>query len=370
MSERPPLLMDLFRMIVKMIVGGIFLILLVSCGVGVVAGAAGGAASSGQKVAKEPTSAHLYGDKSSDNAIMRVNVIGPILSHKPEGEDNFFSAITGITYGYEVKEQLLEAAKNDDVKAVMMFVTTPGGSIVGSQAIHDGVLAVKDAGKPVVAYIDTISASGGVWSTAGADQIFSDYGSLIGSIGVNFGNWPYFNDPDAFGSTLFSQGVQTRGGIEMKFIGAGLGKDIGNPFRPMTEREENLLNASANDYYQAFVDHMVQNREMNRTRIVEEYGAMIFADRLALERGYIDDIKTYHETLDYIAGQIGADGDDWKLVAPPEVKKTPFEELFGVYLRAVSGDTIRAERVAAACAELKGRPVAMTVKALTDFCGA
>lgn len=365
--------MDLVRMVVKMIVGGILIILLVSCGVGVVAGSAAGAAgSSGKKsVAKEPTSAHLYGEKDSDNAIMRVNIIGPILSHAPQEEDNnFFASISGVTYGYKVKEQLLKAAKNEDIKAVMLFVTTPGGSIVGSQAIHDGVLAVKAAGKPVVAYVDTISASGGVWSTAAADKIFSDYGSLIGSVGVNFGNWPYFDGPVSTGSTLFSQGIETRNGINFKFIGAGLGKDIGNPFRPMTEREEGLLNASAEEYYQAFLDHVTENRPMDRSRLINEYGAMIFADNLAKERGYIDDVKTYQETLEYIGSEIGAEGDDWKLVAPPAVKKTPFEELFGVYLRATSGEKIRADQMSRACNELKSRPVAMSVKSLTDLCGA
>lgn len=369
MTERPPLLPDLFRMIVKMIVGGILVIALVSCGVGVVAGAGASAAGGKGKVSKEATSAHLYGEKDSENAIMRVNIIGPILSHQPQGDDsNFFSSISGVTYGYSVKEDLLKAAKNDKIKGVMLFVTTPGGSIVGSQAIHEGVLAVKAAGKPVVAYIDTMSASGGVWSTAATDKIFSDYGSIIGSVGVNFGNWPYFNGPMNTGSTLFSQGIDTQNGIEFKFIGAGLGKDIGNPFRPMTEREEALLNASAEEYYQAFLDHVTENRPIDRNRLINEYGAMIFADELAKERGYIDDIKNYQETLEYIAGQFGAEGDDWKLVAPPAVEKTPFEELFGVYLRATAGDKIRQQQVTGACAELTSRPVIMPVKAIIDFC--
>lgn len=369
MAERPPLLPDLFRMVVKMIVGGILIIGLVSCGVTVVAGA--GAAAGGQKVAKEPVSEFLYGNEDSDNAIMRIDIIGPILTHKHEDAGGFFADIQAVTYGYEVKEQLLEAARDEDVKAVMMFVTTPGGSIVGSQAIHDGVLAVKEAGKPVIAYVDSFSASGGVWSTAAADKIFADYGSLIGSVGVNFGNWFYYEDPIAIDGGLFFGGVETRGGVRANFLGAGLGKDLGNPWRPMTERERTLLQASAKAYYDKFVDHVVKHRNMDRTRIVEEYGAMIFADALAQERGYIDGVKTFQETLAYIAGEIGAEGDNWKLISPPKVKKTPFEELFGVYLQAVSGDKALSARRSAICNELQsGAPVAMTAKSLTDLCGA
>ncbi|MEO1252471.1 MAG: hypothetical protein AAFW81_09015, partial [Pseudomonadota bacterium] len=140
MTERPPLLSDLVRMVVKMLVGGILIIALVSCGVGVVSAAG---ASKKSKAASD----FLYGDEDSDNQIMRVDVIGPILTHTTE-DSGFFAQIAGVTYGYEVKEKLLEAAENDDIKAVMMFVRTPGGTIVGSQAIHDGVLAVKAADKP------------------------------------------------------------------------------------------------------------------------------------------------------------------------------------------------------------------------------
>jgi protease-4 len=299
---------------------------------------------------------------------MRVDVVGPILSHKT-GEDSFFAAVAEVTYGYDVKEKLLKAAKNDDIKAVMMFVRTPGGSIIGSEAIHDGVLAVKEAGKPVIAYVDSLSASGGVWSTAAADKIFADYGSVIGSVGVNFGNWMYFEDPVALDAGLFGGGVETRGGVRTNFLGAGLGKDLGNPWRPMTQREMDLINASAEFYYDEFVDHVTSNRPVDRDRLVNEYGAMIFADGLAKDRGYIDDMKTFQETLEYIAGEIGAEGDDWKLITAPYVKKTPFEELFGATLNALSPRNPVIEQKAAACAELTSRPVVMSAKALADFCG-
>ncbi len=354
-------------MVIKMIVGGIVIIALVSCGAGVI-GAAGAGAGGAKGKEKEPSSDHLYGNEESANAIMRVNILGPILSHQT-GDSGFFASVSEVTYGYKIKEDLLKAAKNDDIKAVMIFVRTPGGSIVGSQAIHDGVLAVKEAGKPVIAYVDSFSASGGVWSTAAADKIFADFGSVVGSVGVNFGNWMYFDDPVALDGGLFGGGVETRGGVKAEFIGAGLGKDLGNPWRPMTERERNLITASAQFYYDQFVEHVVSNRPVDRDRLINEYGAMIFADALAKDRGYIDDMKTYQETLGYIAGEIGAEGDDWKLVSAPYVKKTPFEELFGVAASALSPRDPSTEGRNAACAELKSRPVAMSAPALTAYCG-
>lgn len=368
MSERPPLLWDIGRMIIKMIVGGIVVIALVSCGVASVAGA-GASANGKNKGANSAKSEFIYGDKDSDNAIMQVDIKGPILTHKPAKDSGgFFNAIQSVTYGYEVKEQLLDAAKNDKIKAVMLFVTTPGGSIVGSQAIHDGVLAVKAAGKPVITYVDTISASGGVWSTAASDKIFADHGSIIGSVGVNFGNLMYFDDPVALDGGLFGGGVTTRGGIKTDFIGAGLGKDLGNPFRPMTEREKSLIEATAIEFYEKFLDHVVTNRNMNRTALVEQHGAMIYANDLAERFGYIDGTKTFQETLGYIGLEIGASGDDWKLVSTPQKKESPWE-MFGARLNSPS--TLDAARLqnAAICAELKTGPVAMTSQSYIGLCG-
>lgn len=365
MAERPPLLPDLFRMVVKMIVGGILVIGLVSCGVGVIAGASSG----GQAAVKAPVSKTLYGKKESGNAIQRIDIVGPILTHAPEEDGGFFASIQTVTYGYEVKEQLLEAAKDDNVKAVMLFVTTPGGSIVGSQAIHDGVLAVKEAGKPVVAYVDTLSASGGVWSTAAADRIFADHGSLIGSVGVIFGNFFFFDDPVAIDAGIFGGGITTRGGIKSTVIAASEGKDLFNPFRPMTEREKTLLESTAKEFYEQFLDHVTALRPLDRTALIEQHGAMVYGNDLAQQHGYIDGTKTYQETLAYIAGEIGAEGDDWKLVSPPEIEKSPFEKMFGASLAAMSGGRAEAAQHGAVCAELKAGPVAMSAQGLTSICG-
>jgi protease-4 len=338
---------------------------LVSCGVAAIAGAGAGAGKAAKQAdAKGET---LYGDEKSANAILRVDIVGPILTHKPKDADNPFSfAMGGMAYGYDIKEKLLAAAKDEKIKAVMLFVTTPGGSIVGSQAIHDGVLAVKAAGKPIVAYVDTISASGGVWSTAGADKIFADHGSLIGSVGVNFGNWIYFEDPTAVDNGIFGGGVETRGGVRAKFLGAGLGKDLGNPWRPMTEREEALLQSTADEFYQKFLNHVVENRSMDRQRLVEEYGAMIFANDLAKARGYIDDTKTFQETIAYLAEKIGAEGEDWKLVAPIEEKQDPFQLMFGAAFSRSS--EVAALETAHACAELSRAPAVIMADALADLC--
>lgn len=330
-------------------------------------GASSGKSDEGEKVAP-----HFYGEEDSENAILRVDIRGPILTHKP-AESGFFGSISNVTYGYAVKEQLLDAVDNENVKAVMLFVSTPGGTVVGSQAIADGVEAVKAAGKPVVAYVDGLSASGGVWSTAPADKIFADHGSLIGSVGVILGNVLFFDDPIALDAGLFSGGVTTRGGIKSTVIAASEGKDLFNPFRPITEREKSLLEASAKEIYEDFLDHVTENRPMDRTALIEEHGAMVYANELAQGHGYIDGTKSFQETLAYIAEEIGAEGDDWKLVGPEVVKKSPFEEFFGAHNdpATAANDALALERAQAKmCAELKKGPVALSAQSLVGLCGA
>lgn len=371
MTEQPPLLSDLFRMIIKIIVGGIVIFGLVSCSVGVLAGMG---ASSGKKAEGEKTAPHFYGEADSDNSILRVDIMGPILTHKPGDGGGFFASMANVTYGYEVKEQLLNAAKNDNVKAVMLFVSTPGGTVVGSEAISDGVKAVTASGKPVVAYIDGLSASGGVWSTAPANKIFADHGSLIGSVGVILGNVLYFDDPVALDGGIFGGGITTRGGIKSTVIAASEGKDLFNPFRPITEREKSLLEASAKEIYNDFLDHMTENRQMDRTALIEEHGAMVYANDLAQGYGYIDGTKSFHETLAFIAEEIGAEGDDWKLVGPEEIKKSPFEQFFGAFNggapTAMADPIAAAKAEAAMCAELKKGPIALSGQSLISLCGA
>ncbi len=316
MTTRPPLGSDLLRMSAKIFTGilvtllSLFAILAVFGGIG-----AGGSA-----VALRDAET-LLGDAKSDNKILQISINGPILTHAPK-QPGFFGGLSGdVTYGYEVKKQLLAAAKDDDIKAVVLKTSTPGGSIVGSNAIHEGVLAVKAAGKPVITYVDTISASGGVWSTAASDAIFADHGSLIGSVGVIFSGFMEYNDPVAIGG--FFQSIETRGGIKVNTITAGKSKDIGNPFRPMTEPERAMFQAMVDEFYGKFIAHVETYRGISREALTSDFGAGIFANDAAEAHGYINGTKSWEESVAY-AAEAADVGEDYRLVAPPSEEAGPF----------------------------------------------
>ena len=356
--RRPNFFVELARMLLKIFLGGLLILLFIGAGSAMLEG----------DVEPSERYAVLDGDEEATNALMRVDVVGPIMSHADD-DDGFFGISEDVTYGYEVYETLVDASEDDDVKGVLMYVQTPGGTIVGSQAIFDGVKAVQDAGKPVVVYVDGFSASGGVWSTAGADAIFADVGSVIGSIGVISGGFFEYIDPKSFGG-IFG-GVETDGGIKLHLTTAGIGKDLGNPFRAPTEVELARMQDMADEFYMKFVDHMVEHRGMDRDRIVNEFGASIFANDAAEANGYIDGTKSYPASIAFLAEEAGL-GEDFKLVEPTSDGMGDFPFSFIQTRRSPSQHHTQVDPAlgrAKLCGALTSQAVAMPQLYIAKYCG-
>ncbi len=256
----------------------------------------------------------IAGDRGGATELVAVSVFGPILGEERGGGGGLFSTVAGVTYGYSVKDTLAELADDESVDGVLLELDSPGGTIYGSKAIADGVAEYREkTGKPVVAYVSGISASGGMYAMAGADEIVADHGTLVGSIGVIFGPFPRYNDVVAVDGGLLGGGVTTEGGIEFEFLTAGRHKDFGNPYRDMTEEERKTLNEGLDDAYDEFVDHVAAGRGITSDEIKNDLGALIFGEQQAVSRGLVDTIGTREEAHQRLAELAGADSDDWRL---------------------------------------------------------
>lgn len=254
----------------------------------------------------------LAGERSSDTRLVAVPVIGGILGEQ-RGGGGFFAA-TGVTYGYTIKEQLLELAEDDDVDGILLELDTPGGTIFGSQAVADGVAQYRErTGKPVVAYVAGVSASGGMLAMAGADQIVADHGTLIGSIGVISGPFVRYNDIVATEGGILGGGVATEGGIEFDFLTAGRGKDLGSPYRDLTDEERKVLEESLDNAYDNFVAHVADGRGLTETEIKNDVGALIYGEEQAKALGLVDSIGAREMAYARLAELAGAEGSDWRL---------------------------------------------------------
>ncbi len=273
----------------------------------------GGAGASSDENDPIASTEHIDGVDGADDVVLVVDVEGVILADAG-GAGPFGGLLAG---GSSIKDQLEAAAEDDDVEAVILRLNTPGGSVVGSELITDGVAAVQAAGKPVVAHVTEISASGGMWAMAPADRIVASNGSLIGSIGVILGPLSRYTDVVAVDGGLLSGGVETTGGIDQFFITAGDGKDAGNPFRDLTPSEQDMFQALVDGSYDDFVEHVATNRDISPDVITDELGAGIFNASDAVDNGLVDETGNFDRAQVVAAELAGIPGDfDVRAVSP------------------------------------------------------
>lgn len=231
------------------------------------------------------------GEENYSDAILSIDVTGVILGESP-GSSGFFDSLTetGVTYGYEVKNQLILATDNADIKGVVLEIDSPGGTIYGSQAILEGVTYYKETtGNPVVAFVKGSAASGGYWAAIGADYIMADYGSSVGSIGVLLGPIKYYDGLIAEDGGLFFGGVETSREIDAYYITSGEGKDAGSPYRELTAKEISIFQEGSDNEYDEFVRLVSENRDLTVNEIRNEIGAHVYDNKTAIEIGLMDE---------------------------------------------------------------------------------
>ncbi len=206
---------------------------------------------------------------TSTPAILQIHIEGII--GEPQGVN-----------AQDIKNILIDSQSgllsNHRVKGIMLHLNTPGGSAVDSDNIYRLIKAYKEKFQiPVFAFVDGLCASGGMYIAASADQVFASPPSVLGSIGVIIG--PFFNVADALGKI----------GISSQTLSAGLDKDMMNPFRTWKPDEDQSLKAVLQSMYQQFVTVLTENRtKIDKTKLINEYGAQVYDGVKAQEIGYID----------------------------------------------------------------------------------
>lgn len=301
------LIQDAIRQVVKFItwVATFFVVLMVI----------GALANNAEEIETKLPAKFHYGDKTSRNQFLSIPISGVILGDKNELDPSSLFSGLNLTYGYEVKDELYQAAKDNEVKGVILEINSPGGTIYGAQAISDGVEYFKSkTHKPVVAYVAGMAASGGYWASLGADQIIADYGTTIGSIGVIAGPFNYYDGVKSIDGGLLSGGVVTEKGIETFYISAGKSKDLGNPFRKMTAEEMQNLQTMVNHEYQAFVKLVAQKRSLDENQVKEKIGALIYDPVMALDLKLIDQIGSRETAYEALAKKAKVSTDNFQIV--------------------------------------------------------
>lgn len=206
-----------------------------------------------------------------------------------EGDNSSpFSAPASASY---ISKRVREAAKNKNVKAIVLDINSPGGTVASVQDIYSELLNAKEKGIKVVALFRDVAASGAFYIAMAADKIVAEPGTITGSVGVIM----------QAGNVV---GLFDKLGIQVTPITSGKYKDIGSAYRPMTEAEKALLQDMVNDTYSQFLAAVKAGRPNVAPEDMAEYtDGRVFTGQRAFNLGFIDKLGG-EETARQLAGEL------------------------------------------------------------------
>ncbi len=218
----------------------------------------------------------------------------------------------GTIGGESTSTLLREAREDDDVRAVVLRVDSPGGEVFASEQIRREVVALKAAGKPVVVSMGDLAASGGYWISMDADRIYADPSTITGSIGI-FGLFPTL--PRA----LEKIGVRTDGVGTTAFAGAF------DPTRALDPAVGQVIQAVIDKGYRDFTGRVAAARDRSVAQIDAVARGRVWSGAQARERGLVDEFGGLRDAIADAAsrGELG-EPSAWR-VRYIERPSSPFE---------------------------------------------
>ena len=189
------------------------------------------------------------------------------------------------------------------VKAIVLRIDSPGGGVVPSQEIHDAITQVRAThNKAIIASMGSVAASGGYYIAAAADRILANPGTLTGSIGVIM-------------ELANLEGLLKKIGVESVVVKAGRHKDVGSPFRRMSEEERRLLQAVMDDVHQQFIEAVAEGRSLQMADVTALADGRLFTGRQAKELKLVDELGDLDDAIKLAADMGGIEGEP-KVIEP------------------------------------------------------
>ncbi|WOD40660.1 signal peptide peptidase SppA [Nodosilinea sp. E11] len=237
--------------------------------------------------------------RRSGNEVALVYAEGPIV----DGGDGDFGP-SSVIAANALAGQLRQLRQDDDVKAVVLRVNSPGGSATASEVILREMQLVQQAGKPVVVSMGNVAASGGYWIASQADAILAQPTTITGSIGV-------------YGIFLNLENLGTKVGVNWEGVKTAELADIFSTTRPKTEAELAILQRAVDTIYDSFLDRVATGRDLDRPVVAELAQGRVWSGQSALELGLVDELGGLSPAI-ATAAELANLGDDWRLKEYPE----------------------------------------------------
>ena len=215
----------------------------------------------------------LYSSGEANIAI--VDIVGTI------SEDD------GDTYNQQwVLDSIQNAFWDQDNRAILLYIDTPGGSVYESDEVYLALQEYKAyTGRPVYAYMAAQATSGGYYIAAAADEIYANRNTITGSIGV------------VFGQSIDLTEFMERYGIRMTTVTAGKNKNMFSIDEPVTAEHLAIMQALADESYDQFVQIVAESRSMTIAQVEQLADGRIYSAKQALKNGLIDGVMGYDDYL-------------------------------------------------------------------------
>ena len=228
-----------------------------------------------------------------DGKVLLVDIKGMISNKK---QVSALGVQTSVGLVDRVRETLKKAETDDEIKALMLRINTPGGTVTSSDIIYHEIKSFKERkGIKVYAVVMDLAASGGYYVAQAADRIIVHPTSLTGSIGV------IALKPDL-------SGLMEKVGVDFEIVKSGAHKDFLSPFRSLTKDERQIFQNTIDTLHQRFVSTIDENRtQLSREEIKELADGRIYTSQQALDAKLIDQIAYMDEAEDYIEKDLGLD---------------------------------------------------------------
>ena len=194
-----------------------------------------------------------------------------------------------------VREELNKAEGDDRVRALVVRINSPGGTITASDILYHELVAFKTRKKvPVIAAIMDVGASGGYYAALAADTIVANPTTITGSIGVVM-------------VTVNAQGLLEKIGVAPLAIKSGPMKDAGSPFRALTEPERAVFQGIIDDFYGRFVALIAQSRRLPEDRVRAVADGRVYTADQALRLGLVDRVGYLEDVVALARERAGLD---------------------------------------------------------------
>ena len=216
---------------------------------------------------------------TNENSIAIVNIDGVIVE-----SDKIVKALDAFN-------------KDVNIKAIILRINSPGGSVAPSQEIYEKVYQLKrDKKKPIVTSVSNIAASGGYYIAIGSDIIVTNPGSIVGSIGVIM-------------SYPIAKNLLNNLGIDFNTYKSGEYKDSGSPYRYNTENDDKYFNEVIDDLHSQFMLEVSRQRNISLGQLKEYAQGQIFTGNQAMQIGLVDRIGSFEDALNISKNLANISGD-------------------------------------------------------------